>query len=196
MTRADAFKMIQKQLTAHGLYTGAIDGLWGPGGTAGLEAAIRADKIIRLSPNFAIEEFIASDTAERIGDANMPDADDLVRMVNTAEQMEWVRTFFGGRAIIITSGYRNERVNKAVGGVKTSAHTDGNGADFRVAGLSALKVSQMLAAEIDAGRLKVDQLIYEASRSITHISFDHRLRREVLTQAAGPGTPVVTGIRA
>lgn len=196
MTRDEAIKTIQRQLIPHGLYTAAVDGLWGPATAAGLEAAIRADKLIRLSPNFALEEFIASDTANRIGDANMPDAEDLVRMVNTAQAMEWVRSFFAGRAIIITSGYRNERVNEAVGGVKTSAHTDGNGADFRVAGLSALRVSQMLAGEIEAGRLKVDQLIYEASRSITHISFDPRLRGQVLTQAGGPGTPVVTGIRA
>ena len=51
-----------------------------------------------------------------------------------------------------------------------------------------------VARALDASTLAFDQLIYEASRNINHISFDPRMRREVKTQKKGAGTPVVWGI--
>jgi zinc D-Ala-D-Ala carboxypeptidase len=41
--------------------------------------------------------------------------------------------------------------------------------------------------------LKFDQLIYEKSRCV-HISFDPRLRRQVLRQPGGPGSTVYNGL--
>lgn len=144
----------------------------------------------RLSPHFSLEEFTASDTADRIGDSNTPPPAHLANLKVTAAGFEQARTILGGRAIVITSGYRNPRVNRAVGGVPNSDHALGFAGDFRVAGLTPLQAGRILAAS----DLDFDQLILESSRGILHLSFHPRMRRQVLTQAGGPGSPVQTGL--
>jgi hypothetical protein len=47
---------------------------------------------------------------------------------------------------------------------------------------------------LSASKLVFDQLILESSRGICHLSFAPSLRREVLTQAGGPGTGVTAGL--
>lgn len=143
-----------------------------------------------LSRNFKLAEFTRSDTADRLGDPNTPDETHLQALHGLACGMEQVRRILGDRAITITSGYRNPVVNKAVGGVSNSAHALGYAADFSVKGMEPVDVARAL----DASTLAFDQLIYEASRKINHISFDPRMRREVKTQKGGAGTAVVWGI--
>lgn len=191
----DALKPIQQQLFDGEFYTGEIDGIWGSGSKAALAAAIKADYRIKLSEHFSLEEFIESDTARKIGNDNLPEtADTLEALVSTAHDFELVRTLLGNRAIVLTSGFRNKAVNKAVKGVDTSAHALGFAGDITVAGLTALRVSQILAEKQKAGEIQFDQLIYEKSRKITHLSFDPRLRNEVKTQAGEAGTEVVWGL--
>ena len=149
---------------------------------------------MQLSPNFSLAEFTVSDTAERIGDANLPTPAHLANLKVTAVGFEAARHILGDCAIVLTSGYRNARVNRAVKGVKTSAHTLGFAGDFHAAGIPPLSVARQLAAAMRAGRIKFDQLILESSRNICHLSFDPRLRCEVKTQAAAAGTSVVFGL--
>lgn len=149
---------------------------------------------MQLSPNFSLAEFTVSDTAERIGDANLPTPEHLANLKITAAGFEVARHILGDCAIVITSGYRNARVNKAVKGVKTSAHTLGFAGDFHAAGIPPLAVAKRLAAAMREGRIKFDQLILESSRNIVHLSFDQRLRCEVKTQAQAAGTSVVFGL--
>ncbi len=100
----------------------------------------------------------------------------------------------GNRSIVITSGYRNAIVNKAVGGVSKSAHTEGYAGDFHVAGLTPLGAARILQQAMRDGHIAFDQLILETNRNVVHLSFAPRLRREVLTQAGGPGTPFINGL--
>ena len=102
--------------------------------------------------------------------------------------MEDVRALFGV-AIVVSSGYRNPKVNAAVGGVANSAHAIGFACDFHVAGMSDLKAAQRIAAS----RLKWDQLIWEPGRCV-HYSVEPAMRQMVLTQPGGPGTPTHAGI--
>ncbi|BDW99173.1 hypothetical protein MACH15_09260 [Maricaulis maris] len=143
-----------------------------------------------LTRNFKLAEFIRSDKADEMGDPNTPDEEHLRALHGLACGMEQVRRILGDRPISITSGYRNPAVNKAVGGVSNSAHALGYAADFSVKGMTPVEVARAL----EASTLAFDQLIYEASRNINHISFDPRMRREVKTQKKGAGTPVVWGI--
>lgn len=142
----------------------------------------------QLSVHFSLSELTRSDAAERLGDANQPTPAHLANLRKTAQGMEGVRALFG-LPITVTSGYRNPRVNRSVGGVATSAHALGFAVDFHVQGLTDLSAAQ----SIRDSDLTFDQLILEKSRCI-HLSFDPRARRQVLRQPGGPGTPVFQGL--
>ena len=145
----------------------------------------------KISDNFYLDEFLVSDEADKAGIANEPTPEHMANIEKyLAPGLEKTRKLLGNRAIVITSAYRNPKVNKLVGGVVTSAHPLGYAADIRVAGLTHFETAKKLAASA----LKFDQLILEISRNIVHLSFDPRLRMQVKTQAKGPGTPVVDGL--
>lgn len=143
---------------------------------------------MKLSAHFSLEEFTISSKALSMGIKNDPTPPHLDNLKRLAERMEAVRALFN-KPIEITSAYRNPQVNAAVGGVPTSAHAVGHAADFHVDGMTDLEVAKRIR---DSG-LKFDQLIYEKSRCV-HISFDPRLRRQVLRQPGGPGSAVYNGV--
>jgi zinc D-Ala-D-Ala carboxypeptidase len=147
---------------------------------------------MQLSEHFSLEEFTRSAEAGRLGLSNAPSAAHLTNLRWTAELLEEVRTRAGGRAMTIHSGYRAPAVNAAVGGVPTSAHALGYAADITVEGMTALDLCELIA---ESG-IAFDQVIYEKSRGICHVSFDPRCRNECKTQAAGPGSTVVWGLHA
>ena len=131
-----------------------------------------------LSPHFSAEEMTRTHT----GFPNMPSGDHLANLTATAQQLEKVRALLGG-PLRITSGYRSQVVNKVVRGVISSAHCLGFAADFDPPpGMSDYEAARTIADS----DLKFDQLILEYGW--IHISFDPRLRREVLTKksAAAP----------
>ncbi len=145
----------------------------------------------KLTDHFYLDEFLVSDTAEKFGIANTPTAAHLANIKrHLAPGLEKARQALGGRAIVITSAYRNPKINKIVGGTATSAHPLGYAADIRVAGMTHLGAARKLVAS----DLKFDQLILEVSRNVVHISFDPRLRRQVKTQAKGAGSQIVDGL--
>lgn len=143
---------------------------------------------MQLTPHFSLEEFTLSSTALALGIGNEPTAAHLENLRVLANRMEDVRALFGV-VIEITSGYRNPQVNAAVGGVPNSAHALGLAADFHVHGLHDLEAAKRIR---DSG-LKFDQLIYEKNRCV-HLSVDPRMRRQVLRQPGGPGSPVHPGL--
>lgn len=85
--------------------------------------------MIMLSPHFTIEEFVRSDVAIRKGIYNFPSADVLENLRVLAAKLETVRSILG-RPVFISSGYRNEELNKAIGGSENSKHMTGLAADF------------------------------------------------------------------
>lgn len=149
---------------------------------------------LRLSPHFLLSEFTRSDAARELGDANAPGQAHLANLKRLALGLEEVRLIVGGRPLVITSGYRNRRVNRYVGGVVNSAHAMGFAADFHVPGLGLRSVARMLQMAGRDGDLRFDQVIWEKGRGVIHISFDPRSRGQVLTQAGGPGSPAAVGI--
>ena len=142
-----------------------------------------------LTEHFALEEFTNSTTALALGIENTPTTAHMKNLQKLAEGMEKVRALFG-KVIEITSGYRNPEVNKAVGGVKNSAHALGFAADFHVHGIEDLKAAKVIR---DSG-IVFDQLIYERSRCV-HIAFGPGKRQMVLSQPGGPGSPTQPGLR-
>jgi putative chitinase len=143
---------------------------------------------MQLSEHFLLEEFTLSSTALALGIENKPEPEHLENLRNLAKQMELVRALFN-TTIEITSGYRNPKVNAAVGGVPNSAHALGHAADFHVHGLTDLAAAKRIR---DSG-LKFDQLIFEKNRCV-HLSADPQMRQQVLRQPGGPGTKVFKGL--
>ena len=77
--------------------------------------------------------------------------------------------------MIITSGYRCEKVNKLVGGVDNSQHMKGEAVDFWFPGFSQKEMIQAffeIAEEFD-----FDQLIYYKKKGIIHISYSRNNNR-------------------
>jgi hypothetical protein len=128
-----------------------------------------------LSENFTLEELSFSETAVRHNISNQPAAETVVRLGATARGLERVRALLGA-PIRVTSGYRAPAVNAIVGGAPNSAHRLGWAADFTSPFGEPLAVCQAIAAS----DLAFDQLIYEFG-AWTHLSFDPRGRRQVLT---------------
>lgn len=149
---------------------------------------------VRLTANFWLDELLVSDTAERLGLSNAPTAAHEHNLREAlAPVLQQIRDGLG-RAVHVHSAYRAGRVNKAVGGVLKSAHTEGWAADISAAGLTARQLAVWIADQPAIMR-KVDQLILETGRGVVHVSVDPRPPRgHVLTQAGGPGSPVVRGI--
>jgi putative chitinase len=82
----------------------------------------------------------------------------------------------------VSSGYRGRALNRAVGGSRTSAHLSGHAVDFNCYGFGdPLAVCRAIAGS----DLAFDQLIEEGSW--VHISFDPRMRRQVLTHRPDGG---------
>jgi zinc D-Ala-D-Ala carboxypeptidase len=133
----------------------------------------------QLTPHFAVEEL--SCTQHREFD-NTPPPEVIGTLRTTAARMEQVRRLLGDRVISVSSGYRCQALNRAVGGARTSAHLTGDAVDFNCYGFGdPLAICRALTASA----LAFDQMIEEGTW--VHISFDPRMRRQVLTRRDGGG---------
>jgi zinc D-Ala-D-Ala carboxypeptidase len=141
---------------------------------------------MKLSPHFTLAELCVTST----GLANEPTPEHLAALRVTAYGMEIVRHILGDEPIKATSGYRNPVVNKAVGGVSNSDHALGYACDFRHGRLSSYDAAKLIVAS----PLVFDQLILERNNTLIHLSFNPRLRMQVLRQPGGPGSKCFQGL--
>ncbi len=74
-----------------------------------------------------------------------------------------------GKPIVVTSGYRSEKLNRAVGGVKNSQHLTGCAADIRSVA-DTVAENRRLFNLIQQLRLPFDQLIDEHGYDWIHVS--------------------------
>ena len=134
----------------------------------------------QLTPNFALEEFTHSQTAARRGIDNTPTTAHQNGLQRLAETLEKVRTILYDKPILISSGYRNQWVNSAVGGSKSSHHMKGLAADFTCPGFGApLEICKEL--EPHMAELQIDQLIHEY-KTWVHLGLsDGKARHQALT---------------
>ena len=87
---------------------------------------------IQLSEHFTLSEFTKSITADRLGIENKPDYRQRLALQHLCrEVLEPLRQHYG-KPIRITSGFRCEELNRAVGGVGRSQHLFGEAADLSV----------------------------------------------------------------
>jgi len=109
-----------------------------------------------ISPHFTLKEMCVTST----GLANIPNSDEVENIHQTADVLEKIRSMLSDRPMTVTSAFRSEAVNSAVGGVSNSAHRLGLAADFVCPTFGTPKeIAQKLAPRMD--ELGLDQLIYE-----------------------------------
>ena len=129
---------------------------------------------------FSYSEFFKSDAAEKYQVNNIPDDAQLSQVLGNIKALvlnvlDPLRARVG-RPIIITSGYRSQRVNKLVGGSKISQHLTGKAADFHVLGYTPQQmdvVFQTIQMCYD-----FDQLIFYPSKNFIHVSWDGNKNRQ------------------
>ncbi len=120
---------------------------------------------MNLSEHFTLEELTASETADRNGWDNTPNATELANLVRLSAFLEEVKTILGGKSVMINSAFRSKLVNDAVGSKDSSQHRIGCAADIRVPNMTP---DDVVKAVIAAG-IGYDQIIREFDRW-THIS--------------------------
>lgn len=142
---------------------------------------------MQLSENFALAEFLRSETAARMGRPLLPPpfvVENLKRLCQTVLQpiRDEIAVIEGKvHPVTVTSGWRPDWLNRAIGGSRSSAHLSGLAVDFRVVWMTNFEVATFVAGIID--RLPIDQLIYEYGQWI-HIGLapdGQEPRREILT---------------
>ena len=137
-----------------------------------------------VTMHFTIEELYASATAKAKGIDNKPPIQPLICLVYLAAYvLEPLREAMR-EPIPISSGFRCEQLNRAVGGVSNSQHMRGQAADLCIGG--DMKKGRKWFDYIKT-HLNFDQLIWEHSSNGTywvHVSFVHpdfgRNRRQAI----------------
>lgn len=126
---------------------------------------------MQLSDNFTLEELIRSNTADSKGIDNTPCDEVIENLQYLAETvLQPIRERYG-RPISITSGYRCEKLNKAVGGVSNSQHKSGQAADIDVGDKEDNKeLFNIIEDMVNCREIEVDQLLDEAKYKWIHIS--------------------------
>lgn len=134
-----------------------------------------------FSRYFTLDELTFSDTAVRLHIDNTPPASVVDVLKDTAQRLDQVRDLLG-HPVSIVSGYRSPQLNTAMGGQANSDHTTGRGVDFIC---RAFGTPLQICQKIVAAGVKFDQLIQEGTW--VHISFDPKMRNQVLTATYANG---------
>lgn len=120
-----------------------------------------------ITKNFSWEEMEYSETAKRLGiDNSIPQAykwnvERLCREVLQPIREKW------GKPIVISSGYRCEKLNKRVGGVKTSQHVCGSAADIHTTENTLAangRLWDLIIGMAKKGEIHCRQIIWEYGR--------------------------------
>jgi len=111
-----------------------------------------------LTAHFTLEEFTRSDKARSLSIDNTPAPVIVANLRRLARFNELVRLELAGASIIISSGYRCQALNRAVGGAGNSAHLEGLACDFTA---PAFGTPMEICQAMEKSYLQFDQLIYE-----------------------------------
>ena len=133
---------------------------------------------LRLTPHFTLNEMVRSETARRNHIDNTPSLEVVHNLqMLCLKVLEPLRKEFG--PIHVTSGYRSEWLNRAVGGAVHSQHLLGEAADIRVP--NRKKGVEMM--EFIFMTLEYDQLILEhdlQGNEWIHVSYREEHNRGIM----------------
>ena len=110
---------------------------------------------------FTLKEMFASDVATKKRIDNTPSwtvvehLSELTKTILEPLRIAW------GSPIKVTSGYRCDALNRAVGGVSTSAHRVGYAADLKTENRKIDEFGKFTRDWLQKNRIKFDQLLFE-----------------------------------
>ena len=131
----------------------------------------------------------AEATKTNTGLPNVPTDEHISNMQLVGQKVfDRVREAFN-RPLGVTSFYRSQSVNKAIGGAATSQHTTGNAIDIDAdvyGGVTNKEIFDFIKDNLD-----FDQLIWEFGNNENpawvHVSYSHSNRRQVLVAVKDGG---------
>ena len=129
---------------------------------------------MKLSKNLTLAECTKSTTASRLGIDNTPDDEWIIENLRAiaSDIFQPLRDAFG-TPIYVSSGYRSEALNKAIGGSKRSQHIQGRALDLDADVFGVCTNAQIF--NYIRENLVFDQLIWEFgdddSPDWVHVSF-------------------------
>lgn len=110
---------------------------------------------------FSLKELCASDVATQRRIDNFPSFTVVEHLSElTSKILEPLRAAWGS-SINVTSGYRCDALNRAVGGVSTSAHKMGYAADLQPGNGKIEEFGKFVKDWLARNRIKYDQVIWE-----------------------------------
>lgn len=133
----------------------------------------------RLSKYFTFEELTASQTASRLWIDNIPDVEQTKNLHFLAENLDDVRELVR-LPVVVSSGFRCLKLNRAKGSKDSSAHVKGLAADITC---PKFGTPTQLFMAIQESNIQFDQLILEFPHrnGWVHIAFSRENpRRECL----------------
>ena len=128
---------------------------------------------------FKIREFTRSDIAKRNNINNTPskqEEENIVLLVDNI--LDPLREAYG-KPIVVTSGFRCDRLNSLVKGSKKSQHRTGQASDTRTLE-DTKEENKKLFDLIIKLNLPFDQLINEYDYDWIHVSYSSRNRKQIL----------------
>jgi len=138
---------------------------------------------MQLSKNLSLKEVVKSITAERLGIKNIPSEEEINNLIDIAQNVfQPLRDHFNV-PIAVSSGYRCKKLNKAVGGSKTSEHMEGRALDLDADTFGGVTNKEIF--EYIKNNLEFNQLIWEFgdddNPAWVHVSYnEHNNSKRVL----------------
>lgn len=132
----------------------------------------------QLTPHFSLREMTASGTAVRLHIANIPSETEVENLRRLCEHvLEPLRRRFG--VIRISSGFRCQKLNEAVKGVKNSQHLKGEAADIHVSSMQqARQMFDFIRQHTDFDQLLLERRLNNGCCWL-HVSYrEGRLRHD------------------
>ena len=128
---------------------------------------------------FTITELTKSATASRRGIDNTPSSTIKANLTELVDKILDPLREAWDSPIIVTSGYRCQQLNKAVGGAKSSQHIYGQAADIRTVSDKPYDNKKLFDLILKLN-LPYDQLIDEYGYNWIHVSYSPRNRKQIL----------------
>lgn len=128
---------------------------------------------------FTLRELTKSETAIKLGINNTPDKKQQQNLKKLVEFiLDPLREAYG-KPIVVTSGYRCDKLNTILGGAKTSQHKLGEAVDIRSLE-DTLEENKKIFDLIQELNLPFDQLINEYNYDWVHVSHSNENRKQIL----------------
>ena len=134
-----------------------------------------------MTTHFSFEELTNSESYHDLVPQNMADARRFEKQMRyTACTLEEIRKVLGV-PMKVTSGFRNNALNKAVGGSATSGHAKGLCADFKPIGMSVEEAYELIKSNMNKCP-SLKKCIYESIKGAKWLHIETKTEANQPTQ--------------